>query len=352
MNTYPDHRTLHRLPWSFPDNPIAWLESTAVCNLYCEGCYRENQKDSHKSMKEIGHELDVFAKHRNFDGVSIAGGDPLTHPDVVEICTEVTRRGWKPIVNTNGLALTDELLVALEKAGVVGFTFHIDSKQRRPGWEGKNELELNELRLDLAERVARVGDISVAFNSTVYEDTLPYVPEMVAWAHEHVDKVSVMVFILYRQSACARHDELDFYVGEKKIDMNELVYSRPTNGANLDISSRDVVAEIRKRFPEFAPSAYLNGSESAETLKWLLTTQVISGDSEVLGYAGPRFSELAQGLHHLRTGRWLAYTPPSMLAKGHRITAAAATVDPGMRKAFSNWFSRPWRGGSRSISSR
>ena len=74
-----DHRELYRLPWSFSDNVIAWLEPTAKCNLACEGCYRANV-DEHKSLEEIGKDLDVFARYRKFDGVSIAGGDPLAAP--------------------------------------------------------------------------------------------------------------------------------------------------------------------------------------------------------------------------------------------------------------------------------
>ena len=52
MNTYPNARSLYRLPWSKADNSIAWLEVTSSCNLYCEGCYRKNIKDSHKSLDE------------------------------------------------------------------------------------------------------------------------------------------------------------------------------------------------------------------------------------------------------------------------------------------------------------
>lgn len=74
MNTFPDHRSLYRLPWSLSDNPIAWLEPTATCNIYCEGCYRANIKNGHKSLSEIREDLAVFEQHRNFDGVSIAGG--------------------------------------------------------------------------------------------------------------------------------------------------------------------------------------------------------------------------------------------------------------------------------------
>lgn len=340
--TYPDAHSLYRLPWNKADNSIAWLEATSSCNLYCEGCYRANIKDSHKSLEEISHELDVFAKYRKFDGVSIAGGDPLVHPQVVDIVAMIARRGWKPILNTNGLALSDELTRELYKAGVKGFTFHVDSGQRRPGWTGKSEIELNELREELADRVARVGDISVAFNSTVYENTLPSIPDLVEWAHRHADKVQVMVFILFRQAECGRQDELDYFVNGRKIDLNELVYSRPTGNQRLDISSREVVAVLRERFPDFAPSAYLNGTEDFDSLKWLLTTYAVSKKRGVLGYAGRKFSELAQTLYHFRTGRWLAYEAPSTMKKGRTITAVASLFDEGMRKAFGKWFLRPW----------
>jgi len=49
----------------------------------------------------------------------------------------------------------------LHKAGVFGFTFHVDSNQGRPGeWAGKNDLELNDLRLQYAEMLAERGNIS------------------------------------------------------------------------------------------------------------------------------------------------------------------------------------------------
>ena len=109
-----NHLDYYRLPWNLTDNIINWLEPTATCNLFCEGCYRLNEKDGHKTMEQVREDLDVFQKFRNSDGVSIAGGDPLTHPDVIEIVRDVKKRGLKPIINTNGLALTKELLVELK----------------------------------------------------------------------------------------------------------------------------------------------------------------------------------------------------------------------------------------------
>ena len=133
------HLELYRLPWTLPDNAISWLEPTAMCNLKCDGCYRENEKDSHKPFDEVKHELDVFQKLRKSDCISIAGGDPLLYPEIVELVREIKSRNLKPIVNTNGKALTKELLKDLKDAGVFGFTFHIDSRQGRGGkWKDKN----------------------------------------------------------------------------------------------------------------------------------------------------------------------------------------------------------------------
>jgi MoaA/NifB/PqqE/SkfB family radical SAM enzyme len=342
MNTYPNHRDLYRLPWSVSDNPIAWLEPTETCNIYCEGCYRANVKDGHKSLAQVREDLEVFRRYRNFDGVSIAGGDPLTHPDVVSIVAMVAQMGYKPILNTNGVALTDALLRDLHAAGVAGFTFHIDSKQNRPGWKGKTEKELNALRLEFAERLAAVGEISCAFNATVYEETLSQVPDVVQWARKHIDIVHVVVFIAFRQAVTGFADDMEFRVGEEVVTFEKLAYGRAKARRRLDITSRDIVAEIRKNIPDFSPCAYLNGTEKADSLKWLLTTY-LGTRSEVFGYVGPRFMELAQGLHHARTGRYMAYAPVPTLRHGRRIAAAAWAMDAGVRRAAKRYLLRGLR---------
>ena len=123
-NTILNHRELYRLPWTLPDNATSWLEPTSMCNLACDGCYRDNEKDSHKTIEQIKHELDLFVQKRNSDCISVAGGDPLVHPEIVEIVRQIKLRGLKPILNTNGVALTPEFLKELKNAGVFGFTFH------------------------------------------------------------------------------------------------------------------------------------------------------------------------------------------------------------------------------------
>src|ERR1035437_10944518 len=78
-----DHRTLYRLPWNLADNAISWLEPTSACNLACDGCYRENVAKSHKPLEVVREEIDTFLRLRKTDGISIAGGEPLMHPDII-----------------------------------------------------------------------------------------------------------------------------------------------------------------------------------------------------------------------------------------------------------------------------
>ena len=311
-----NHKELYRLPWTLPDNAISWLEPTAQCNLACDGCYRDNTKNSHKSFEEVKHELDIFEKLRNSDCISIAGGDPLLYPNIIELVKEIKSRGIKPIINTNGLALTKELLVELKKAGVFGFTFHVDSKQGRPGkWKGKNEIELNELRLHYAKMVADVGGMSCSFNSTVYEDTLEYVPQLVEWAEKHIDIVHTMVFIMFRH--VVPQMKFDWFAGGQKVDWQNIKYHSDKE-RKIDIKAQDVLDEIRKIYPEFTPSAYLNGTDQPDSFKWLLTERV-GTKKKIMGYLGPKYIEFVMSSFHFFKGTYLSYASPKLSKMGKSI---------------------------------
>lgn len=331
-----NHLNYYRLPWNLTDNSISWLEPTSKCNLYCEGCYRKNEKDGHKSFEEIKKDLDVFTSLRKSDGISIAGGDPLTHPDILDIVAEIKRRNLKPIINTNGLALTKDLLKKLKKAGVFGFTFHIDSKQNRPGWKGKNEIELNELRYHYAKMLAEEGNISCAFNSTVYDDTKHFIPALLDWAHKNIDIVQVMVFILYR---AVNNKDFDYYIGLKKIDMNQLVYNEDLE-SRADLKATEIVEIIRSKYPDFDPCAYLNGSEKPDSFKWLLTGR-IGTKQKIYGYLGAKSIEAIQMFNHLLYGKYLAYASPKNTRRGKAILLLSA-FDKKLRRAFKRFYKNPF----------
>ena len=322
-----NHLSLYRLPWNYADNGISWLEPTTKCNLRCEGCYRDLEHPVHKSLDEVRVELELFKRLRTSDCISIAGGDPLVYPEILPLVTMIKEMGWKPIVNTNGVALTPELLRDLKKAGVYGFTFHIDTSQNRPHAKGWSETQLNAVRLQFAEMLAEVGGLSCSFNATVSETSLPELPNLVEWAREHADIVQVMVFIMFRSPSLSGAPDLR--VSGRNTALDD-IYKESEWGGTKAVFAKDAVAYIRSADPAYAPSAYLNGTASPDSIKWLLANRVVL-NGEVMGYTSPRFMELIQTFTHLLTGAYPAYADQRSTSFGKLAAFAGSLVDKKMR---------------------
>jgi len=334
-----DHRTLYRLPWNLADNAITWLEPTTKCNLACEGCYRENDPAGHKSLQKVKEELETVKRLRRSDGISIAGGEPLIYPDIVELVRYISSQGWKPILNTNGQALTPDLVEELLDAGLVAFTFHVDSHQNRPGWHDKTEEDFNELRLRLARTVADHGKgrIACSFNATIYPDTLDQVPMLVDWAQQHVDIVNTMVFILFR--SVKPTSSFDGYVRGEKVNVGELVYQLDAQRASKDLLAQDAVDRIRRAYPEFEPCSYLNGTEDPAAFKWLVGVRM-GNSRRMFGCWDAKMMVRVQTLHHRWYRSYLAYSRPGLMRHG-RAMLPVALVNKSVARVFRKLITSP-----------
>lgn len=323
-----DKRNLYRLPWSMNDNPIAWLEVTDICNIHCEGCYRQFMT-GHKTLEALKEEVDFFIRWRNPDNFSIAGGEPLIYPQIVELVEYIASKGIKPVILTNALALTPEILKKLKKAGLAGFTIHIDSHQNRPHWNGKTEAELNELRQTCAEMIAAEGGMYLIFNSTVYPSSFREIPDVVRWGQANIDKVNGLVFITYRTATSDTHVALDTL--DHKVDMSKLSYVKNSFDEKF-VTSPEVYDLIQQNFPEYDAAGYLGGSIRHDTFKWLIGAMVGS-KHKVYGSVGKRTMELSQAGHHFFTGRYLAYLAEAAI--GGKIFLLSPW-DATLRKAWMN----------------
>jgi hypothetical protein len=241
--------------------------------------------------------------------------------------------GWKPIINTNGLALDEKLLWKLKNAGVFGFTLHIDTSQKRPKVTAATETELNELRLHYAKMLAKIGGIACSFNATISDKTVHEIPEMVRWSQGHADIVHTMVFILFRSPGLT--GDFDFYANGEKIEALD-TYKESEWGGEHTLMAPDIVEKIREADPMYEPAAYLNGTANPDSFKWLLANRIVL-NGKTLGYVSPRFMELVQTFNHLFTGTYLAYAEPKSVARGKLSAFVGAMVDKKMRKILSNF---------------
>jgi organic radical activating enzyme len=325
-----DKQTMYRLPWSMNDNAIAWLEITDICNLYCEGCYRQ-RISGHKSFEQVKEEVLFFKKWRNPDNVSIAGGEPLIYPNIVDLVAFIKEHKMKPIVLTNAMALTPELLKELKKAGVAGFTIHIDSHQQRPHWKGKTEKDLNELRQHCADMIAKEKDLYVIFNATVYPSSYREIPDILRWGQANIDKVHGLVFITYRTATTDSAVALDNT--KQTVDFSKLSYVRDHFDETF-VTGPEVVQIIQENCPEFVPSAYLGGTQRHDSFKWTAGA-VLASKRKVFGSVGKKTMELAQTMHHLFNGTYLAYLSQANIG---RVAFLMGAVDKVVGKAHRNYW--------------
>lgn len=319
---------LYRLPWTAADNAMTWLEPTRKCDITCDACFAKNDPYSEKPLERIASEVDSLAALRRSDGMFIAGGEPLTHPRIVDIVRTVRARGYKPVLVTNGVRLTEGKLAELKRAGLFGLTFHVDSHQSRPGWKGKSEGELNALRQIFADMVHEAGGMVCGYNVTVFPDTLESVPEIVAWAERNIDRVHYYTLTVLR--LVEADAPFDYYAAGRRIDVSETVYYSATPYRKL--MSPEVRAQVSKAIPGYRVSAFLGGTVRPDALKLALCVRM-GTTRESFGNLGPRSMELIQSVHHWFRGRYLAFARPALARMG-RSAFALGLVDAEVRRAL------------------
>ncbi len=125
--------------------PKANWAITGKCNYNCLHCFMA--ADNAPMMQEFSREewqktiadLDQCGVQQ----VTLTGGEPLLHPDFMEIVREITRRGMEICdINTNGSLLTEEILDELDALGahpMIKISFdglgHHDWMRQMPGAE-------------------------------------------------------------------------------------------------------------------------------------------------------------------------------------------------------------------------
>ena len=332
----PDKEFLYRFPWSINDNPVGWVEVTDKCNIYCKGCYR-NRMDGHKTLEAVKTEIDFMKKWRKADTIYIAGGEPLIHPDIVEVVRYVKSMKLKPTIISNGEALTEELLRDLKNAGLTEISFHVDSGQIRKGWTGKDEIELTQLRQKFADLHHKVGGVKCNYNMTVSKRNVEDVPKTVQWVLDNRGKVSGLTIITLRGGLL--REGVEFFANGQKIKLSQkdLGYMSNTDISSSYIKSHDVFRLLKTHFKHYDAGAYLGGTQGHTSIKWLIGVALCSGN-EIVGSIGPAGMELVQSGHHWFKGNYSV----GGKAPINRSVFLLALVDKNVRKVFLKFLLQPW----------
>ena len=110
----------HLLQFSADKKPVVVWNMTRRCNLKCIHCYAhakdrafENELTNAES-KEMIDDLAAF-------GVPVllfSGGEPLMHPDLVELAGYAVEKGMRAVISTNGTLITSDKAQQLKDIGL------------------------------------------------------------------------------------------------------------------------------------------------------------------------------------------------------------------------------------------
>jgi len=324
-----EREKLYKFPWSKPDNPGGWVEVTDECDLFCTGCYR-HRLEGHRPLEKVKEDIIECQRLTNCDRMAIAGGEPLIYPHIIEVVDFISHHGMKPVLLTNGKKFTRELAFKLKKAGLAKYHFHVDSGQKRPGWIGKNEAEMNKLRQYFADIVWEVGGVQCGYNVTIFKSSLKYLPDIVKWCRMNIHKVNNISLVAFRSIPLI--EEIEYRVINKIIDAQRFQHASP-DVEEINISTDEMFEIVENHFREFRPCAYLSGTLAPETYKFLITINVgLKG--RLYGFMGAKSIELVQNFYHLYKGRYcLFFRNP----KAGKKIFLLSLFDPEIRKAFMNY---------------
>jgi len=88
---------------------VLMLEPLEACNLRCSGCGRIREYENHLSARLSADQALEVAEQARAPVVSVSGGEPLLHPEIVRIVEGlVAQRRWV-FLCTNGLLLAQRL---------------------------------------------------------------------------------------------------------------------------------------------------------------------------------------------------------------------------------------------------
>lgn len=84
---------------------------TRRCNAACGFCQAPNNSRSQLTIAEIGTIADGLSE-RGVRTIKLSGGEPTTRPDIAEAVARIGDSGVRPIVLTNGILISPELIDA------------------------------------------------------------------------------------------------------------------------------------------------------------------------------------------------------------------------------------------------
>ena len=258
--------------------PHAVLESNYNCNRECRHCYNRF-RDIVKPLAQIKAEIDETLSIRKLETISILGGEPTLHPDLMEIVRYVKSKNLICQILTNGVLLLkpggDALLDQLVRAGLDRIVIHVDDGQ------GLSEDEIAEMRESLFEKF-EARKLYFALSVTL-----------------STSKPDIIPTVMKRY---ARYHYFDGILATLARPMDLVVQSLPSKNGSPELCQ---VYDSIKAGLHIEPSSYIPSNLDDREVRWLIYFYYLNAGTGRAVPLSPAFSRLLRRAYRVLTGRHL-----------------------------------------------
>lgn len=159
---------------------IGLIEVTKNCDLMCPVCYAEACDGSYLSLEKIEEMMDFYqdTEYNKAEILQISGGEPTTHPDILEIIKLAKEKKFKYVMlNTNGIRIAEdeEFARALSNFNS-GFEIYLQfdgfKKKTYESLRGRNLIDIKKKAIDNLAKYKIPITLVTTINRGINDDEL------------------------------------------------------------------------------------------------------------------------------------------------------------------------------------
>lgn len=290
-----------QLPWQPHNVPHGLLDILRGCNIKCAACYN-TEPNKLKRLEEIEDELNLMSGLRKLNSVSLVGGEPTLHPQLLEIIRMIRHRGLHTELFSNGVLVDDQAARSFKEAGVSIMMFHIENGQVRhdlpANYTAPDLWNLRRAKLALAAS----HNLDPGLTLTAHLETPEEIDEIVTFFINDPHALYLLV-TLYHDITAIESIHGDLHAGMQGTLTNPQVAQNNWN-----------MAMIQQRMAKLglSPFAYLGSNVNKTSPRWLsylvaATHDPNGGDADWLDLTPSYMEPAFLRLHHLVMRRFPFY---------------------------------------------
>lgn len=210
----------HLLQFSEDKRPVVVMNITRRCNLRCVHCYAAadgGPGGDELTTSEIMRTLDDLASF-GCPVALLSGGEPLMHPDIVDIARHAVKVGMRAVISTNGTLITPGMAERLASVGLSYIGASLDGVRETHdhfrGVTGSFDRTIEGLR------VARAAGIKTGLRFTLTRRNVADIPAVFdLMAAESIPRICFYHLVYTGRGECLVDEALPPHETRRAVDL-------------------------------------------------------------------------------------------------------------------------------------